>query len=114
MAGWVKQIDPGDLVASARAAAGTWCRYASPPDGMPGLVFGLGRLQPGESLSHAHREEEVFYVLSGTGEAVWTGADGIEQRAELVPGRAFWKAGQVVHTLRATGPEPLVGLYAKA
>ncbi len=76
------------------------------------MIFGMGRLEPGEEVGHAHDEEELFYVLSGHGEATWE-EDGETHRAELKPGVAFYKTSHVYHTMRNMGQEPLVGLAFK-
>jgi len=110
MSGWVRQVQEGDL-AAGREPQGTWKRYVG-GEGR-GLIFGLGRLEPGEAVVHAHDEEEVFYVLSGHGEAEWS-EDGTTHRAELVPGAAFFKSSRVSHTLRCVGSQPMLGLYCKA
>lgn len=110
MSGWVKQVQELDL-APGREPQGKWKRYVG-GEGR-GLIFGLGRLEPGESVVHQHLEEEVFYVLSGRGEAEWT-EDNVSHRAELVPGAAFFKSSHVPHTLRCVGEHPMLGLYCKA
>jgi len=109
MSGWVKLVDERDL-APGREPQGLWKRYVG-GEGR-GLIFGLGRLMPGEAVEHSHDEEEVFYVLSGRGKAHWT-EGGREHEAELLPGNAFFKSSRVPHTLRCIGPEPMLGLYCK-
>lgn len=76
------------------------------------MIFGLGRLEPGEEVEHAHAEEELFYVLKGRGEAIWE-EGGETHRAELVPGVAFYKTSHIHHKMRNDGEEPLVGLAFK-
>ncbi|MGQ9494436.1 MAG: cupin domain-containing protein [Anaerolineae bacterium] len=112
MAVWVREICQDDLSPVPMMAQGVWKRYvSSEPDGR-GMVFGIGRLEPGEEAGHAHIEEELFYVLSGHGEAIWE-EGGQTHRAELKPGVAFYKTSHIPHTMRNTGKEPLVGLFFK-
>jgi mannose-6-phosphate isomerase-like protein (cupin superfamily) len=94
MTAWVKEIREDELVPVAMMAQGTWKRYVS------------------VEVGHAHDEEELFYVLSGHGEATWE-QDGETHRAELKPGVAFYKTSHVYHTMRNIGQEPLVGLAFK-
>lgn len=109
MSGWVRMLDERDL-APGREPQGTWKRYVG-GEGR-GLIFGLGRLMPGEEVVHAHDEEEVFYVLSGQGVARWT-EHGVDHEAGLLPGTAFFKSSRVPHTLRCVGTAPMLGLYCK-
>lgn len=108
MAGWVKRVDPTELQ-PGREPQGRWKRYV---EGERGLIFGLGELAPGESVVHAHAEEEVFYVLSGRGVAEWT-EGGVPHSAALAPGDAFFKTTGVHHVLRCVGDAPMRGLYCK-
>jgi mannose-6-phosphate isomerase-like protein (cupin superfamily) len=112
MTSWVKEIREDELAPVAMMAQGTWKRYVSVEDDGRGMIFGMGRLEPGEEVGHAHDEEELFYVLSGHGEATWE-QDGETHRAELKPGVAFYKTSHVYHTMRNIGQEPLVGLAFK-
>jgi uncharacterized cupin superfamily protein len=89
-----------------------WKRFVSLEEDGRGMIFGMGRLEPGEEVGHAHVEEEVFYVLHGHGEATWE-ENGVTHRAELKPGVAFYKTSHIAHTMRNTGQEPLVGLAFK-
>lgn len=109
---WVKEIREDELEPVARVPQGMWKRYVSVEDDGRGLVFGMGRLEPGEEVRHAHVEEELFYVLKGHGEAVWE-VDGETYHAELKPGAAFYKTSHIHHTMRNIGQEPLVGLFCK-
>ena len=112
MTAWVKEIREDELAPVVMMAQGTWKRYVSVEDGGRGMIFGMGRLEPGEEVGHAHEEEELFYVLSGHGEATWE-EDGETHRAELRPGVAFYKIPHIYHSMRNTGDEPLVGLAFK-
>ena len=112
MKAWVKEIREDELAPSSIVPQGTWKRFVSVDKGGRGMIFGLGRLEPGEEVGHAHVEEEIFYVLSGHGEATWE-ENGETHRAELKPGVAFYKTSHIPHFMRNTGPEPLVGLAFK-
>jgi len=112
MTAWVKEIREDELAPVAMMAQGVWKRYVSVEEDGRGMIFGMGRLEPGEEAEHAHVEEELFYVLKGRGEAVWE-EDGETHRAELEPGVAFYKTSDIYHKMRNTGDEPLVGLAFK-
>ena len=87
MTAWVKEIREDELAPVPMMAYGTWKRYVSLEEDGRGMIFGLGRLEPGEEVEHAHVEEELFYVLKGRGEAIWE-VDGQTHRAQLRPGVA--------------------------
>lgn len=112
MTAWVKEIREDELSPVNRAPEGLWKRYVSLDTDGRGMVFGMGSFRPGEEISHAHAEEELFYVLKGTGEATWT-LDDTVHRAELKPGVAFYKTSNIPHTMCNTGSEPLVGIFFK-
>ena len=109
---WVKAIRQEELRPVDRVPKGVWKRYVSTESDGRGMVFGMGCLEPGEEVGHAHVEEELLYVLKGYGEATWV-LDGERQRAELRPGVAFYKTSHIHHTMRNTGKEPLVGIFCK-
>ena len=110
---WVKEIREDELTPVAMMPqGGTWKRYVSQEEDGRGMIFGMGRLDPGEAAGHAHDEEELFYVLRGYGEAIWE-VDGETHQAELRPGVAFYKTSDIHHTMRNTGDEPLVGIFFK-
>jgi len=113
MTAWVREIKEDELAPSPiMPQGGKWKRFVSQePDGR-GMIFGLGRLDPGEEAGHSHVEEEVFYVLKGHGEAIWE-ENGKTHRAELRPGVAFYKTSNIYHKMRNTGDEPLVGIAFK-
>jgi len=109
---WVKPLDTKDL-GPIPGFNGVWKRYVNPGPGSRGLVFAMGMLQPGEDAGwHAHPEEEVFYVLSGHGRALWRIGEKVYE-AELRPGVAFFKRSGVPHQLENTGTEPLIGIACK-
>ncbi|MFH1927642.1 MAG: cupin domain-containing protein [Chloroflexota bacterium] len=112
MTAWVKEIREDELAPVVMMAQGTWKRYVSLEDDGRGMIFGMGRLEPGEEIGHAHDEEELFYVLRGQGEAIWE-EHGETHRAELKPGVAFYKTSHIHHAMRNTGDEPLVGIGFK-
>lgn len=112
MTAWVKAIQESDLEASEHIPEGHWIRYVSLEEAGNGMIFGMGRLESGEKVEHAHPEEEVFYVLRGRGVAVWE-EGGTKHQANLAPGTAFYKTPNVHHAIRNTGDEPLLGLAFK-
>jgi mannose-6-phosphate isomerase-like protein (cupin superfamily) len=67
-------------------------------------LFARLRLLPGSSIGfHRHEgEEEIFYILSGTGEV---GEGG--PASPVVPGDAVHTGDGAGHSISNTGPEPL-------
>ena len=113
MTAWIKRIREDELAPVPQMPqGGEWKRYVSQEADGRGMIFGMGRLAPGEEVGHAHEDEELFYVVKGHGEAVWE-VDGETHRAALEPGVAFYKTSDIHHTMRNTGEEPLVGLFFK-
>ena len=112
MPAWVKEIRVDELSSVTMMAQGKWKRYVSTTPEGRGMIFGMGRLDPGEEAEHSHEEEELFYVLSGAGEATWE-IDGVVYQAELLPGVAFYKTSHIPHRMRNTGSQPLIGLFFK-
>ena len=109
---WVKAITP-DILRPVAGLQGRWGRYVTPSLENSGMVFGLGELQPGEVAGwHEHPDPEIFFVLEGSGEALWR-QDGLEHRAPLRPGTAFFKVGGIPHQMRNLGSSPLRGVYFK-
>lgn len=112
MSVWIREFRKEDLEVSATVPQGIWKRYVDGSGDSRGMLFGLGCLRPGETVSHSHEEEEAFYVLSGHGEAIWREKDE-EVTQELRPGVAFYKSSGVYHVMRNTGTEDLVGIFCK-
>jgi quercetin dioxygenase-like cupin family protein len=78
-----------------------------------GLIVGMGKIQPGQSMGwHAHPEEEAFVVLSGEGIAYWK-ENGIEKQAKLSKDKVFYKGPNVEHNMKATGEKALIGVVCK-
>src|SRR5262245_54938732 len=109
---WVKTIDPRDLKPLAGLEGG--CdRYLKPSPESRGMIFGLGELKKGEVAGwHEHPEPELFFVLEGRGEARWREGT-TEHHAELKPGVAFYKHGNIPHQMLNLGDAPLRGVFFK-
>jgi len=112
MTAWVKKFREEELEAIELVPQGLWKRYVSLDADGRGMISGMGSLAPGEEISHAHIEEELFFVLKGRGEATWE-ENGREYNAALVPGVAFYKTSDIKHLMRNTGSENLVGVFFK-
>ena len=79
-------------------------------DASRGLVSGIAELPPGVSLPlHHHEPEEIYYIVSGFGHVAID-----DSEASLGPGSAVYIPSNAKHTLRCTGPEPLVVVFCLA
>jgi len=112
MTAWVKKFNEEELKKIDWLPHGTWKRYVSLDPAGRGMIAGLGSLAPGETVSHSHDEEELFFVLKGHGEASWV-ENGQEYTAKLEPGCAFYKTPNIAHVMHNTGSENLVGIAFK-
>jgi mannose-6-phosphate isomerase-like protein (cupin superfamily) len=74
----------------------------------PALIFRKRALHPGSAIGpHTQRVDEVYYVLSGTGELTLDG------KTETVgPGTAILTRPGSTHSLKQTGEEDLVIVIA--
>lgn len=72
------------------------------------FCMGYVTLEPrgGQVPWHNQEQEEVYFVLAGTGEACLG-----EERTTLTAGQAAYIPPQVFHQLTNTGEEPLVMIY---
>src|SRR5687767_844710 len=69
-----------------------------------GLVFRKRALKPGSGIGlHEQREDEIYYVLSGTGTMTLDG-----NTVHVTPGTAILTRTGSSHSLRQTGSEDLV------
>lgn len=69
-----------------------------------GLVFRKRALKPGSGIGlHVQREDEIYYVLSGTGTMTLDG-----KTVNVTPGTAVLTRTGSSHSLRQTGTEDLV------
>ncbi len=109
---WVKSVSIDDLMPVPQLQ-GIWHRYVDAQPTNSGMIFGMGAIMPGEAAGwHSHPEAEIFFVLTGEGEARWR-EDDEDYHAELRPGAAFYKVGNVAHQMVNTGDSPLTGVYFK-
>jgi mannose-6-phosphate isomerase-like protein (cupin superfamily) len=79
--------------------------------GSDDLLFLMGDFAPGEGLEHHDHptQEEVYYVVSGTG-TVWYGED--KKVTKIGPGDALWIPRAVTHSVKNTGSEQLrIGFF---
>lgn len=69
-----------------------------------GLVFRKRALKPGSGIGlHQQKEDEIYYVLSGTGTMMLDG-----KTVDVTPGTAVLTRTGSSHSLRQTGSEDLV------
>jgi mannose-6-phosphate isomerase-like protein (cupin superfamily) len=74
----------------------------------PALVFRKRALHPGSAIGlHTQKVDEVYYILSGTGELT---LDGEKHRVSV--GTAILTRPGSSHSLRQTGPDDLVMIIA--
>lgn len=68
------------------------------------LMVGINAIKPGVTIPmHAHKEEQISYVLSGECDIIIDGPDGRETK-HAGPGEAAWFPANVPHEVTA-GPE---------
>jgi mannose-6-phosphate isomerase-like protein (cupin superfamily) len=92
---------------------GRWHRLIESADTEAGLIFGFGRLRPGEGRGwHVHPagEDEIFFVIEGEGLAQWK-VDGRVQQAELPAGSAFYTPGDLENNVINMGTQDLLSVY---
>jgi quercetin dioxygenase-like cupin family protein len=110
---WVQNIEDVELK-DVSWLAGKWRRIVDlSQTGQRGLIFSVGRLEPGEVADwHEHHEDEVFFVFKGHGVVRWRiGEDVFEEPVE--PGSAFFKVGGIPHQMAVVGDEALIAIGCK-
>ena len=71
--------------------------------GVKGATLAIVYINPGEEIVlHSHPEEELYYIISGTGTVTLD-----DEEHPVGPGSAVYIAGNRVHGQRPTGNEPL-------
>ena len=71
--------------------------------GVKGATLAIVYINPGEEIVlHSHPEEELYYIISGTGTVTLDDED-----YPIGPGTAVYIAGNRVHGQRPTGNEPI-------
>lgn len=110
---WVQNIEDVELK-SVSWLAGKWRRIVDRSQaGQRGLIFTVGRLEPGEVADwHEHPEDEVFFVFRGRGVVRWRIGEQ-EFEAPVEPGSAFFKMGGIPHQMVVVGDEALIGIGCK-
>ena len=72
--------------------------------GVQGATLAVVFINPGEEIVlHSHPEEELYYIISGTGTVTLD-----DEEYPLGPGTAVYIAGNRIHGQRPTGNEPLI------
>lgn len=95
-----------DQVAGLQLPGRVWVKLVGPEDGgCQNMVLGVVTFPPGaDPGSHTHeREEEIIYVIAGSGE---TKAGG--RIFPLEPGVAVYTEPGLEHGVKNTGTEPLI------
>jgi quercetin dioxygenase-like cupin family protein len=110
---WVQAIEDVELK-EVPWLSSRWRRIVDlSQEGKRGLIFAVGRLEPGEVADwHEHPEDEVFFVFKGRGVVRWR-IDDREFEAQVAPGSAFFKTGGIPHSMEVIGDEPLIGVGCK-
>src|SRR5262245_2572488 len=71
--------------------------------GVKGATLAIVYINPGEEIVlHRHQEEELYYIISGTGTVTLD-----DEVVPVGPGTAVYIAPNVVHGQRPTGNDPL-------
>jgi mannose-6-phosphate isomerase-like protein (cupin superfamily) len=71
--------------------------------GVKGATLAVVYVNPGEEIKlHRHAEEELYYIISGTGTVTLD-----DEEHPIGPGSAVYIAPNRVHGQRPTGNEPL-------
>lgn len=71
--------------------------------GVKGATLAVVYINPGEEIVlHSHPEEELYYIISGTGTVTLD-----DEEVPVGPGSAVYIAGNRIHGQRPTGNEPL-------
>jgi len=92
---------------------GTWCRLIESADTEAGLIFGFGRIKPGDGRgwhSHPEGEDEIFYVIEGKGLAEWK-FEGKSYKQEIPSGAAFYTPGIMENNITNVGDKDLSCVY---
>ena len=93
--------------------SGTWHRLIESADTEAGLIFGFGRLKPGEGRgwhSHPGGEDEIFYVIEGEGLAEWK-HEGQTYRERVSSECAFYTPGAMENNITNVGDRDLLSVY---
>jgi mannose-6-phosphate isomerase-like protein (cupin superfamily) len=93
----IDQIEPR----TPSGGGGLWQRLISVGDTESGLVFGYGRIKPGDARGwHAHPagEDSISYVLEGEGIAEWKDQGKTNQR-RITAGTAFYTPGNMQNNI---------------
>jgi len=92
---------------------GTWYRLIESADTEAGLIFGFGRLKPGEGRgwhSHPQGEDEVFFVIEGEGLVEWK-FNGKPYQKKISSGTAFYPPGDMENNVTNVGEGDLLSVY---
>jgi oxalate decarboxylase/phosphoglucose isomerase-like protein (cupin superfamily) len=92
---------------------GIWHRLIESADTDAGLIFGFGRLKPGEGRgwhTHPPGEDEIFYVIEGEGLAEWV-HEGQTYRERVSSGCVFYTPGAMENNITNVGHTDLLSVY---
>jgi mannose-6-phosphate isomerase-like protein (cupin superfamily) len=92
---------------------GTWHRLIDASDTEAGLIFGFGRIRPGDGRgwhSHPAGEDEVFYVIEGEGLAEWK-YEGKVHRKKIFSGTALYTPGDMANNITNVGGKDLLSIF---
>ncbi len=103
------QVEP--IVRHPLGGGKDWPLISRETAGTEHLLFGYCVYDPGRgSQWHSHQEEDVFFVVSGSGTLHYEEA-GKEKTMPLRPGDAVF-SGYLPNCVKNTGEAPLVLVYA--
>jgi mannose-6-phosphate isomerase-like protein (cupin superfamily) len=92
---------------------GKWRRLINAEDTEAGLIFGFGRIKPGDGRgwhSHPAGEDEVFYVIEGEGLAEWK-YDGEVYQQKISSGTSFYTPGDMDNNITNVGDSDLLSVF---
>ena len=103
------QIEPR----TPSGGGGLWQRLINVGDTEAGLVFGFGRIKPGDARGwheHPAGEDSISYVVEGEGIAEWK-HQGKRNQQKISAGTAFYTPGNMENNITNAGDDDLLIIF---